>query len=121
MELVLLFTYVFIINVMLSPFKRIRPETNQSKLRRFHICCEQRTIVAECRISLPRDFLVSFFMLISSASSKTKFMYSSKPYKTCCSNYIVQQYSVRINQQHTKNYLSMHVQGHRHNNYSCKE
>lgn len=43
---------VFIINVILSPFRRIRPNC----------------------------FLLFFFTLTSSASSRTKFMYSSKPY-----------------------------------------
>lgn len=42
---------VFIINVILSPFRRIRPNC----------------------------FLLFFFTLTSSASSRTKFMYSSKP------------------------------------------
>lgn len=47
-----IYFWVFIMSVMLSPFSRIRPS----------------------------GFLVSFLVFISSASSRTRFMYSSKPY-----------------------------------------
>ena len=71
-----LVTYVVCINVMLSPFSKMRPASKARRNATAHVNSRRHN---QHDLHAPMGFRVFRFMDTSSASSRTRFMYSSNP------------------------------------------